>query len=284
VSSVAFDVVAGFFDVVGTSFGRKVNSLLVSLAGATGRTASAPKEIAERQQAWNSGTLAVFANPLDPTTSGRPKQAGAVGLRTADGVVPIAWHDPRVDEAFPNGVAKGTVAFAGYGKGFYSISLVDKDDEASPGIHTLYAPYAFDGEGVPAKAHSITLNTKGGKESISVVHAEGHAVLLDQDGNAIIRSKDGANTIQVSNSGIFINGNLTVNGGATIGNPTAPIPLVSAPALVAYITSLESAIAAALGAITPAGGGPAAQLAYVSHALAVTALTAALPTTKVSGF
>jgi hypothetical protein len=238
-SSVAFDMIAGFFDVVGTSLGKKAKSVLVTLAGASGTTLDETKgEVAQNQQAWNAGTLAVLANPLDPakSPSGTPLKAGVVGLRTADGVIPVGWKDPRIDAAFPNGLAKGTVAFAGYGKGFHTISLVDPTDPNSTGIHTIYAPYEFDGNGVPTKAHAIVLDTTGGNSSLQLVHGDGY-FFSAKAGFGWTMAVDGSTALSMEpGSGpgvagkVTIAANVIVGGSLIIGNPATAVPLLAGPA------------------------------------------------------
>lgn len=229
-SSTSFDFIAGFFDVVGTTLGKKAKSVLVTLAGATSNQPGDDKgEVARNQLSWNAGTLAILANPLDPTknAAGTPMKAGVVGLRASDGVVPIAWKDPRIDAAFPNGLAKGSVAFAGYGKGFHSIDLVDPTDPSSSNIHVLYAPYAFDGNGIATKAHAIVLDTSPGKESIQLVHADGYFLQLQAgkgirgavDDNTFFQMKPGVFSVQAA--AINLQGNVSLG-----ADTTGAIPLV----------------------------------------------------------
>lgn len=237
-SSTPFDVVLGFFDVVGTAFGKRAKGLLVTLSGTTGPTpGNANAEKAPNQQGWNAGTLAVLANPLDGTqsASGTPLRAGVVGARTADGVVPIAWKDPRIDAAFPNGVPKGTVALAGYGKAFHSIGLVDASDPNSPGIHTLYAPFDFDADGVPQKAHAIVMDTTPGNSSVQVVHADGY-FFSAKSGSGWTMAVDSATAMSMepgtlgAAGKLTISANVVVGGSLILGNPATAVPLLAGPA------------------------------------------------------
>jgi hypothetical protein len=221
-----FDIALGFFDVVGTAFGQRAKGLLVTLAGARGTTLDDSKgEKAPNQQAWNAGTLAVLANPLDGTTSGTPLRAGVVGARTADGVVPLAWKDPRIDRAFPNGVPKGTVALAGYGKAFHSIGVVDASDPNTSAVHTLYAPFEFDADGVPTKAHAIVIDTTPGKTSIQLVHADGYFLQLQEgkgirgavDDSTFFQMKPGVFSVQAAS--INLQGNVALGADTSIAVP-----------------------------------------------------------------
>jgi hypothetical protein len=268
-SSSAFDFVVGFFEVVGTNLSERTKATLVSLAGAHGFAddeSDENREVAEDQKSWNANSIGAVGRPLPP--NGKLRASG-LGVRTADGVVPLAFRDPRLEAAFPNGVAKGTTGFAGYGKGFYTLTLVDPEDPDSTGIHVLYAPYEFSG-GVATKAHSITLDTTSGNEIIGIVHADGHAFILNKDGTAVMKNKAGDVYIQVSDSGGMVNGNFVVNGGATIGSPTAAIPVGLAPPIITYLTALEELLATIAAATVP------------STAPAVTTFVGAQAATKVA--
>lgn len=172
------------------------------------------------------GAFGIVFRPRPPeTVEGETLGTEAIGLRLPDGIVPVAWRDLRMHRAFP-APKPGTVALVGPGGGFLSFD----DTEAKTTRQTLYCPYAFSG-GVATKAHSITLDPD--EETITVVHADGAAVILSSDG-AIIKGPSGATRIELTDTGITIVGNVTVVGAVVAGvNPLAPaavgVPVLCGP-------------------------------------------------------
>lgn len=168
-----------------------------------------------------------------PGLVGRPLTANVEGhaevacVVQSDGLVPIAVRDRRL-RMQGNGPQLGTLAFVGYGGGFHSLSPV-----ASGGtVHVIYCPYDFDSDGVAQRAHAITLDPSAGNESVSVVHARGQAVLMQDDGSITMQSPDGQSVIKIENGAITLQAaQLVLNGGAVvIGNPTgAIVPLLAGP-------------------------------------------------------
>lgn len=173
------------------------------------------------------GALGVISRPLKPDTDG--KNAEVVCLRTADGLVPIASKDTRL-RMVGNAPHEGTVALVGYGGGFHSMDPVNTEDTTEGTIHVIYCPYDPDSDGVPQKAHSITLDPTSGNESISIVHAEGMAITMASNKEVVIKNSDGSATITMDDSGITITGQLNVVGGLVVGNPTTAVPLLAGPA------------------------------------------------------
>ena len=92
---------------------------------------------------------------------------------------------------------------------------------------TVYAPYAFDGEGVPAKALSLSLDTTEGGESVIVAHASGAAVVMTATGELVLRSDTGKATIVLKDDAITISGGtVVVSGNVTVGGgPTTKVTL-----------------------------------------------------------
>lgn len=149
--------------------------------------------------------------------------AEVVALRASDSLLPASVRDLRWNRAFP-APKPGTVALVGYGGGFFS---QDDADGGEGTIQVFYCPYAFSG-GVAGKAHSITLDPE--EETITVVHGDGSAVILDEDG-VIMRSPDGSARIEIRNGSINIVGNVTVVGGVVAGvDPASPL-VVGVPVL-----------------------------------------------------
>lgn len=266
-SSAAFDLVAGFFRVTSSTLSAKTKSVLLQMAGAG-------DEVVPDQIAY--GGLGLLGRPR---AEDGDQHVDVMGLRAGDRVVPIAYRDARIDKAFPNGIAAGTIALAGYGGGSYSLlDTTGESGDQKATVHVIYAPYQFSG-GVPAKAHVITIDTTPGNESLGLVHAEGHAVLLTPQKKVILKNAAGDAYVEVGDDGNVLNGNTVINGGATIGSPTGALPAAKATPLMTYITALEGLLTTIAGATVPATS--AAVTAFQS---ATSAVKAAIPATNTSVF
>lgn len=186
------------------------------------------------------GSLGIVGRPLRPTTllGVQDEHAEVACLRTADGLVPLATRDIRT-KMQGNGPAEGTIALVGYGGGFHSISpLLTKSGDNEENIssidgatHVIYCPYDFDSSGVAQKAHTITIDPTEGNESIAIVHADGQAVLLQNDGSIQTQSPDGQSFIKIEDGKITLQSDQVVfNGSVYIGDPLLGIPLLAGPA------------------------------------------------------
>lgn len=267
-----------FMRVAGSTVVGKYSAVLVGGDGGVGGLDSddedTPGERMDDAEAY--GAIGLVFRPRPPDSSGDLLAAEAMAVRVGGKLTPLAWRDLRINRKFPAPKA-GTVALVGYGGGFLGFD----DTPQGTSLATLYVPFAFTGDAA-AKAHVFVLDPTTGNESISLLHAEGHGLVLGSDKNATMKNAAGDGYFQAGTSGNVINGNTVVNGGMTIGSPAGAVPLALAPAVVAYITSLETALAAAFGAITPPGGGPAVVTAFATHASAVATLSAAIASTKAS--
>jgi hypothetical protein len=187
----------------------------------------------ETQDAESFGAPGIICRPRPPsdvTGLDGSTQYGvgleSVGARMGDAVRPMAYRDLRLNRAFP-APAEGTMAFVGYGGGFLSFS----DDAQLQSITTLYVPYDFDSDGVPAKCHTIILDPD--KETVSVVQGDGRSILLSDkgiiiraDGSTWLEMKDGAVTITAA--AIKLHGSVSVGSGV---GAVALTPGVSCPSL-----------------------------------------------------
>lgn len=184
------------------------------------------------------GSLGVIGRPLPGTRfRGQDEHAEVACLRTADGLLPIASRDVRT-RMQGNGPNEGTIALVGYGGGFHSISpLVERSgaeqeiSEIKGAIHVIYCPYDYDADGVAQKAHSITIDPTEDNESISIVHADGQAILLQNDGSIQMQSPDGQSFIKIEDGKITLQSEQVIfNGTVAIGNPSVCVPLLAGPA------------------------------------------------------
>lgn len=190
------------------------------------------------------GALGIIGRPLPETSLDGPSEfAESACLRTSDGLIPMSSRDTRLkmQGVGPN---EGTLTFVGYGGGFHSLDpVLTKDGDGNitqidGTIHVLYCPYDYDASGVAQKAHSIIMDPTSGNEHVSIVHAEGQAILLQKEsGNGIIQmqSPDHESVIKLEDGQITLQSDqIALNGSVYIGDPTqhipTPIPLLPGPA------------------------------------------------------
>jgi hypothetical protein len=233
------DYVAVFGRALASSVDPKTKATLIQIAGIAGlNTSLDPTEasaVADGEQAEKEplyGPLPVVWRQLPAgKLKGNTAHADVLCIKTADGLVPVAWKDSRIWNAFPSGLAEGQVAVAGYGGGFYSLSLTAGNVGSQRGnIHVIYCPYQFDSDGVPQKAHAIVLDPTSGNESISITHGSGYQISM-MDGQGILLNvaadcwahmKPGPPsqfTVQATQ--------ITLKGSVAIGaNPIAGVPLL----------------------------------------------------------
>jgi hypothetical protein len=179
------------------------------------------------------GALGIIGSPLRPTTfDNRDEHAEVACLRTADGLVPLSTRDIRT-KMQGNGPTEGTIALVGYGGGFHSISpLLTKSGDGATiqsidgATHVIYCPYDFNSSGVAQKAHSITIDPTSGNESLSIVHSNGQAVLLQNDGSIQLQSPNGQSFMKIDDSKITLQSDqISFNGGmVSVGDPTKGVP------------------------------------------------------------
>jgi len=226
-----FDVIIQFGAVVASAIKKETLDITLQVLGIGGIEENSEGEAVPQQVSY--GALGLLSRPLPPdTSSGSTYFADVVCLKTSDGLLPIAWRDQRINAAFPAGVKEGSVALAGYGRGFYSLDLTSAASGArKANIHVIYCPYEFNSAGVPAKAHAIILDPTAGNESISITHGEGYQLALTKsDGllavlsaNTFMRIKPGEFLMQAPK--IMLKGNVYLGSQAEAG-----VPLLAGPA------------------------------------------------------
>jgi hypothetical protein len=232
----ALDFVLGFGRIVASSIEPKTGGILGQVLGIIGSLDPDEKddelgETGEKQDLYNG--LGILGNPLPPETIRGTKFAcDVVYAKRGDGMVPIAYKDLRLSKSFPAGLKKGSVAFAGYGGGFYSLDLTSGNSGSQKAnIHVIYCPYSFNGSGVAGKAHSIILDPTSGNESVTITHGEGYQLALTaNDGllallsaSTFMRAKPGEFLLQAPK--IMLKGNVYLGAQAETG-----IPLVAGAA------------------------------------------------------
>ncbi len=226
-----FDIVLQFGAVIASSIDDTTKEILDQVAGIGGiEDDNGDGEEAPAQRRY--APLGWFARPLPPDTStGKSLFADVVCLKTEDGLIPIAWRDTRLNQAFPNGPKVGTIGMAGYGKGFYTLDLTSAvSGSAKANIHVIYCPYQFDSNGVPAKAHAIVLDPSSGNESVSMTHGDGYqismlsgangGISMNVDASTFLNMRPGTFTLNAAK--IILQGNVAAGANAATAVPLLP--------------------------------------------------------------
>lgn len=179
-----------------------------------------------------------LSRPQDPDGD----QASCQGLLIREGnethLMPTL--DKRVLEKLPEVAKGGSIQYCSKG----AFGLLDPDQDT----WTLYIPVAFDGDGKPTKAHTLTVGkASDGSPLLSLVHADGMALVMQSDDkhSVTLRNKGGDASITLDDDGITLIGKVRIAGGLVAGDAGAK-PLVTLDGLLAYLTALEGAIAAKL--------------------------------------
>lgn len=212
----AFDQIAAFVrvlssELLGTDFEPVYNVAALGDFGDDGQPDDSDDvgEQATRQTGF--GALGIIGRPLSPSGG---IFAEAIALRVDGGLQPLGWRDLRLNRVLnPGGSggtpAEGQLAFVGYGGAFLSHALTAAAvGSQRANISTWYVPYDFGGNGVPGKAHVISIDPTPGNSSISLVHGDGVRIDLTEDagggGPGIVASIDGSTFLR------FAAGELTI--------------------------------------------------------------------------
>ncbi len=165
----------------------------------------------------------------------------SLALRSADGLIPFAHRDLRINRALnPGGGSttprEGQILFAGYGGAFVGHSMTAESTGTKRGnVTTIYVPYDFDAQGVPQKAHAISIDPSDGNSSISIVHGSGVFFSLTENagggGPGIVWAIDAQTFGRMSPGEFMVNAaRITMKGNVYIGRtPEAGAPLLGGP-------------------------------------------------------
>jgi hypothetical protein len=281
-----FDRVMGIFRVAATSISKNTHEVLETLdgGGVKGDPGQWPEQ-AIGQIVYGAIGLIVRARRPTKDSKGQEQRVEGLAAKLGDALLRFAGRDTRLNGFYPN-PREGDVALVGYAGAFDSNSpRFDADGNPAGTERVTYVPYAFV-DGVPTKAMTIEVLGVDGEESISIIHGDGMAVLMKAGGknSVVVKNKAGDAYVEVNDDGCTLNGNVVINGGATIGSPVGALPAAIAPKLAAYIAQLETDIAAALTAVGAgsAAAGAAGASAFTGGAAARAPLVAAIAATKTS--
>lgn len=115
--------------------------------------------------------------------------------------------------------------------------------QGGSGLQILYVPFDRDSDGVAQKAHSISMDPAEGNEHIAVVHAKGQCLILNQDGDALLKSANGQHCIGVNDEGIVMSGLMQLLGGIAAGDTSLAEPVMLATALMAWVAEVNTFLA-----------------------------------------
>lgn len=242
-SQTPTDFVVQFSDVVNSSLSSRTKMVQLSVTGIAGLNYSDnpsipladDKKAEATENAEQYSAPGIIGRPLPPRSIKElDYRTNVVCLRTADGLVPIAYRDLRWKMG-GDGPAEGVLAFVGYGGGFHSLTPVKKGSDPAGGgtIHVIYCPYDFDSDGKARKAHTIILDPSDGNESIMIAHANGLAITMSNEGKKALLMKNAAGdaTLRLDDDGVTITAEaIVLNGGVTIGNAATAVPLLAGAA------------------------------------------------------
>jgi hypothetical protein len=224
--------VLSFVRVVGSTVVGKHSAVLVGGDGAVGSNDAddpgfeSADPLGEKvTDAEQYSALGLVFRPRPPeTVAGDLLAAEAMAVRTGGGLVPIAWRDLRLNRRF-SAPKPGSVALVGYGGAFLAFDdTVANSGSEKASKTTLYVPYQFS-NGAPTKALTIALDPE--QESISIIHANGAAVVLDKDNHITMRA-DGSTWLSVKPGKIeLVAASISARGNVALGANTATaVPLL----------------------------------------------------------
>jgi hypothetical protein len=239
----ALDAVAAFVKVLGSALvGDSAETVfnVQAIGGFGGAEGEGDDRDGAGEQASGQvgySSLGILGRPLPPEGA---LFAEAVALRVDGGLHPFGWRDMRLHAAVNPGGSGGTpaagqVVFAGYGGAMLSHALTDDPvGSARANLATWYVPFDFDGDGVPQKAHTISIDPTPGNSSISIAHASGVFLTLTEDAGggpgitwAVDASTFGrmkAGEVLIQATRIMLKGNVYIGAAAEAG-----VPLLGGP-------------------------------------------------------
>lgn len=200
--------------------------------------------------------------------------------KVQDGFQWLAARDLRLNKRVNPAV--GEVCLVQYEGGFISL----KTSSDGLGTQVVVLSPQLDAQGVITKSHALVMDPAAANSSVSLVHADGHGVLLTKNGDAILKNSDGDAYVQANDTGLTFNGNIQVVGAMVVSPGTPPPQAVAlAPAVqgLALGISLFAAATSVLAAAIPGVPGPALST-FQTAATALQNLVTALGGTFPTGF
>ena len=197
----------------------------VTLVGIPGVGASEDDESGERyedEDVW--GPAGIVSRIKDAAADGFAEFIAAP-RPDSDGAMPIGARDKRIAARYPN-PKKGTTAMVGYSGAFVAIDPSGSENNGvETDIVTMYVPTEFDSAGKATKAMAVVLDPSTG--ALQLVHPDGYAISLTNDGITMRGSKDGT-SFMTFKEGVFTVDAKSINlqGNVALGaNPASAVPL-----------------------------------------------------------
>lgn len=227
-----FSEIFAWVRVTSSEVSQKTGAVLLTLSGA-GYEDDPNNERGEGGRvAPMLQSLGVIGRPLRDSGRGE-NYAEAVAARSEQGEpIPLAFRDRRILEMITKGQAAGSfpkegqIVYAGYGGSFLSFETTD---EGQTGSATLYVPFDRDADGVPQKAHVVTVDPEN--ESIMLVASAGSLALslsMDPDNGIMMRADDSTwlrlkpGKFEVVAATSSIQGNVALGANTLTAAPVAP--------------------------------------------------------------
>jgi hypothetical protein len=227
----------------------------------------------------------LLARPLDPEVDGDASpQEGCTTMWNEEGsrtnAMPLS--DNRVNRLLPKLRKGGSMHYCGAGN-YALFDGLDPSGQKRAGSYYVGVKYG-------SKSHLLAMvNRDEGQEFITLVHGEGHGLMLTGTGSAILKNKSGNAYLEASDDGINIAGNVALVGSLLAGDPGTAASLAFQSELESLRKAYEAQrsnfearflavqmqldaiqLAATAACSDPLGANPATAAAGVTAALVVT--------------
>ncbi len=213
-----FDYLLAFGRVMASTLSGAKKALLVNISSIGEGDDPDEGETATGEVMY--GQLGVVARPKPPDADGAME---VVSARTEDGQQPFGARDLRLNAQV--NPAEGEVDVVGYGGAFISLKENEDPIGGRQGANVvIYAP-----NGDRSKASAISIDTTTANSHLALMHESGASITITKDGNVVLASPNGQNTIVVSDSGVALSGAVSVSGAMVVGNQATAVPVLLAP-------------------------------------------------------
>lgn len=237
-----FDFIATPYRLIAANIKGAKRAILANLAGIGDGLDETSGETVAQQPLY--GQIGFYCRPDPPSDAG---YAEIIALKRSDGCAIVSGRDLRLNTKV--NPSEGECGVVQYGGGFISLA---HNANAAGTTTVIYAPKVVSGS--VEKAHAISLDTSTANLSVSIVHANGMAVLLTQDDKLVLRNVDGTQLLTLSTSEIVMSGVIKLFGGVVAGDATTAVPVALAPTLIDFVTDgglVLGKLAAAVNILAP---------------------------------
>jgi len=238
-----FDRIFAFVDIAASSLGAGGSgSVLVNLRALNASDTDVDAEQVTGAELY--GVTGFLFRPRDQDVDGA---AEGIAARLDAGMIGVASRDLRVWKA-RGALDKGSISMAGYSGAH--ITILDARAGTTKGRTETRQPTQLNS----TAPHVLALDGAIGAEVITVHHALGHEITMDQTGKVTISGQAGVTTLQLTDAGGVV---ITKGGGAQ--------PVVLETLLVSLLNQITAALAQAKAAgATPSAAAIAAGLSAIN--------------------